>query len=102
MTTYYRGFEFSLVCVTTSKKKFSELTGCSIGSVNNYAISYDLRYEHCNQNPDQVFVKVGMGGEVRYVLEKDKFYTIEEAEQLVDKHRETYQTYADYVEKNGY
>ena len=42
ITHYYRGIEISVLCVTTSKKKFAELLNESVNYINNYSYSYDL------------------------------------------------------------
>jgi hypothetical protein len=101
ITTHHRGMELEVICVTTSKKKFAELCDMSISFVNNYSYSYDLRYPICNENPDKLYAKPGMGGEIRYVTEKDEIKPFEEYINLISKHRETYFTYRDYLEKTN-
>ena len=100
MTHYYRGIELEVIVVTTSKKRFAELINSSLSYVNNYTYAYDLRYPVCNENPEVVYAKVGLGGEGRYFLDKDKIMTYEEAMQIVDDHRKTYSNYRDYLTKN--
>ena len=38
LTKYYRGIELSVICVTTSQKKFAELLDTSTNDVKNYAL----------------------------------------------------------------
>lgn len=101
LTIYHRGIELELICVTTSKKRFAELSGESISSINNYGYSYDLRYPICNENPDILFAQVGLGGEGRYILERSDIRPIEEIKKLIDDHRKTYSSYRDYLDKTN-
>jgi hypothetical protein len=101
ITKHYRGMEFELLCVTTSKKKFSEITGISLSHINKYLMSYDLRYQICNENPDKLFAKPGLGGEVRYILNRGDIKPYEEFSTIVDTHREKYSTYNDYLTKTN-
>ena len=101
ITMYRRGMELEVICVTTSKKKFAALCDMPISNVNNHGYSYDLRYPICNENPDKLYAKPGMGGEIRYVTEKDEIKPFEEYINLISKHRETYFTYRDYLEKTN-
>ena len=101
ITTYHRGFELELICVTTSKKKFAELTGISISFVNGYSNSYDLRYPICNENPDKLYAKPGMGGEIRYITQRDEIKSFEEYVKLIAEHRKKYTSYGDYLEKTN-
>jgi hypothetical protein len=100
LTIYYRGIELELLCVTTSKKKFSESSDTSLSHINNYANSYDLRYSICNENPDKLFAKCGLGGEGTYFLGKD-VKTLDETKAIIDEHRKTYFTYQDYLNKTN-
>ncbi len=90
ITSYIRGFELELICVTTSKKRFAELIDESLSHVNNHGFSYDLRYPICNENPDKVYAKPGRGGEIRYITEPNDI-----------KPREKYKSYGDYIEKTN-
>jgi hypothetical protein len=98
LTLYHRGIELDLLCVTTSKKKFSELADMSLSYINGYANDYDLRYPECNENPDKLYAKPGLGGEGMYIFKRGEVKTFEEYKQLIDKHRETYPTYRDFNE----
>lgn len=98
--TYHRGVEIQIVCVTTSKKKFAELTGQSVSYINGYCHTYDLRYPTCNQNPDILFGIRGLGGESRVVFTDNEPRPLEEMKELIDKHREEYKSYTDYLNKN--
>jgi hypothetical protein len=101
ITTQYRGIELDVIAVTTSKKKFAELVNTSLSHVNNYAYSYDLRYPVCNENPEVLYAKVGLGGEGRYFFDKDEIMTHEDAKAKVDNHRKTYANYRDYLKQNN-
>jgi hypothetical protein len=101
LTTYYKGIELRLLCVTTSKKKFAELSNISLSHINGYAYTYDLRYPLCNDNPDKLFAKPGLGGEGSYIFNRGEIKTFEEYKTLIDKHREVYLTYRHYLEKNN-
>jgi len=101
ITSYYRGIELDVICVTTSKKKFAELLDKPISYINNYASSYDLRYPVCNENADVLFAQVGLGGEGTYIFKRDDIKTYDEFKSLIDDHRKTYFTYRDYLEKNN-
>jgi hypothetical protein len=101
ITITHRGMELELICVTTSKKKFAELCDIPISFVNNYGYSYDLRYPICNENPDKLYAKPGMGGEIRYFTEKDEIKPFEEYINLINEHREKYTSYRDYLEKTN-
>jgi hypothetical protein len=101
LTIYYRGIELELLCVTISKKRFAELSGESISSINNYGYSYDLRYPICNENPDILFGKVGLGGEGRYIFERSDIRPIEEMKKVIDEHRKIYLSYRDYLDKTN-
>ena len=96
ITQYYRGIELQYLCVTTSKKKFSEISDVSQSFVNSHGHSYDLRYPLCNDNPDKLFAKPGMGGEGMFIFKRDEVKTIEEYKKLIDEHRVIYPTYSDY------
>jgi hypothetical protein len=98
ITRYYKGVELTVLCVTVSKKKFAELMDLSISYVNNYANCYDLRYPLCNENPDKLYAKRGMGGEAMFIFDKNEVKTFEEYKELVEKHREIYPTSFDYYE----
>ncbi len=97
LTRYILGIELEVLCVTTSKKKFAEILDSPIGHINNYAYAYDLRYPICNENPDVLFAKPGMGGEARLIFDKDAVKTLEEYEKLIDEHRKVYASYGDYM-----
>lgn len=99
ITTYYRGIELIVLCVTTSKKRFSELSGLSLSFINSHSHNYDLRYPLCNDNPEKIFAKPGLGGECFHIFNKDEIKPIEEYKKLIDSHREVYPTYHDYLEK---
>ena len=101
LTTYHRGVELQVLCVTTSKKKFAELIDKPIGHINNYASSFDLRYSVCNDNPDVLFAQPGMGGEARMIFNNGEIKTLEEYKDLVDEHRKNYSTYRDFIEKTN-
>ncbi len=97
---YYRGIELQILCVTTSKKKFAQLSGISLNHINSHAHSYDLRYSICNENPDKVYAKPGMGGEGNYIFNREEVKTLEEYKELINLHREKYPTKYDYYEHN--
>lgn len=101
LTIFYRGIELELLCVTTSKKRFAELSGKPISDINKYGYAYDLRYLICNENPDILFAKVGLGGEGRYILERDDIRPIAEIKKIIDDHRVTYSSYRDYLTKTN-
>jgi len=98
LVTYYRGVELKLLCVTTSKKKFAELTDTSLSYINNYCHDFDLRYPVCNENPDKVYAIPGMGGESMYIFKRDEVKTLEEYKELIAKHREQYPDKRDFYE----
>jgi hypothetical protein len=97
LTVYHRGIELKLLCVTTSKKKFAELSNNSISFLNGYVHTYDLRYPICNENPDKLFATRGFGGEGTYIFEKDLIKPYEEIKEIIDKHREKYSSYNEYL-----
>ena len=99
ITTYYRGVELILLCVTTSKKRLSELSGISQSHVNSHANSYDLRYPICTENPEELFAKPGLGGESFYIFNRYEIKPIKEYRKLIDSHRELYISHQDYLEK---
>ena len=101
LTTYYRGIELEMIVVTTSKKRFAELVNTSVSQVSQYAHSYDLRYPVCNENPEVLYAKAGLGGEVRYILDRDEVMTYVDAKQRIDEHRKTYASYRDYLMQNN-
>jgi len=96
ITTYYKGIELQLLCVTTSKKRFAELGDVTLSYINGYANSYDLRYPECNENPDKLYAMPGLGGESMYIFKRGEVKTLEEYKQLIDKHRETYPSNRDF------
>ncbi len=96
ITQYYRGIELQYLCVTTSKKKFAEISNVSQSFVNSHGHSYDLRYPLCNDNPDKLFAKPGLGGEGMFIFNRGEVKTIEEYKKLIDEHRAIYPTYSDY------
>jgi hypothetical protein len=98
LTDYYRGVELQIVCVTTSKKKFADFLDKSVSYINSYASSYDLRYPICNENPDKLYAKPGMGGEATYIFNRDEVKTLEEYKELIDSHREKYPIKSDYYD----
>ena len=98
ITKYYRGVELRVICVTTSKKRFAELLDSGLSYINSYAHSYDLRYDICNENPEVLFAKPGMGGEAMDIFNRDEIKTLEEYEKLIDEHRSKYPTRHDFEE----
>ena len=101
ITITHRGMELELICVTTSKKKFAELTDMSMSFVNNYGYAYDLRYPICNENPDKLYAKAGMGGEILYFTERGEIKPFEEYVKLIAEHRKKYKSYGDYLDKTN-
>lgn len=101
LTTYIRGIELEVLCVTTSKKKFAELLDKPLGYINGYASAYDLRYPICNENPDVLFAKPGMGGEAMVIFDRHEVKTLEEYEHLIDEHRKVYSNYREYQLKTA-
>jgi hypothetical protein len=89
LTTYYRGVEIVLLCVTSSKKKFAEVTNKPLSFINNYAMSYDLRYPICNENPNVLFVKRGLGGECRAIFKNDDIIPYEDSIKIIDDYKKT-------------
>lgn len=96
ITQYYRGIELQYLCVTTSKKKFAEISNISLSYINSHGHSYDLRYPLCNNNPDKLFAKPGMGGECMFIFNRNEVKTLDEYKKLIDEHRAIYPTYSDY------
>jgi hypothetical protein len=101
VTKYYRGIELYVICVTTSQKKFAELVGSSANYIRDYAHCYEPRNQECIDNPDILFAEIGLGGEAMYVFERNKVLPYTEYMAIIDKHRETYSSYRDYLEKTG-
>jgi hypothetical protein len=101
ITKYYRGIELRVMCVTTSQKKFAELVGTSTNYIRDYALCYEPRNQECIDNPDTLFAEIGLGGEGTYVFERNKVLPYTEYKEMIDKHRETYMSYRDYLEKTG-
>ncbi len=87
LTTYHRGVEIVLLCVTSSKKKFAEITDKPLSYINNYGFSYDLRYSVCNENPNVLFVQRGLGGECRVIFKNDDVIPYEEAIRVIDDYK---------------
>ena len=83
ITQYYRGIELQYVCVTTSKKKFDEISDISLSYINSYGHSYALRYPLCNDNPDKLFAKPGMGGESMFIFNRDEVKTVNKKKKLI-------------------
>jgi hypothetical protein len=98
---YYRGMELNVIAVTTSVKKFAELTDISLHHIKNYAYSGEPKTKECIDNPDVVYAKTGMGGEISYVFKKDTVYTIVDFKVKIDEHREKYSSYNDYLTKTN-
>ena len=87
LTTYHRGVEIVLLCVTSSKKKFAEITDKPLSYINNYGFSYDLRYSVCNENPNTLFIQRGLGGESRVIFKNDDVMPYEEAIRVIDDYK---------------
>jgi hypothetical protein len=87
IVTYYRSIELDLICVTTSKKKFAEITDISLSCINNYAYSYDLRYPLCNENPDKLFAKPGLGGQAKEILGNNDIKPYEECIKMINNYK---------------
>lgn len=98
LTTYHRGVELQLLCVTTSKKKFAELSDISLSHINGYAHDFDLRYPVCNENPDKLYAKPGYGGEGMFIFNRDEVKPLDEYKELINKHREQFPTATDFYE----
>jgi hypothetical protein len=98
---HYRGMELNLIVVTTSVKKFAELTGISPNHVKGYGYSFEPRTKECIENPDVIYAKTGLGGEIRHIFDKDATYTFLEFKIKIDEHREKYSSYRDYLEKTN-
>lgn len=92
---YYRGIELNVICVTTSRKKLSELLDIPIGYINNYSYSTEPRVIECIKNPNILYVECGLGGEAMYIFKRGEY------KELIDKHREVYPTRRDYDEAKG-
>jgi hypothetical protein len=98
LTVYHRGVELELLCVTTSKKKFAELSDISLSHINGYANDFDLRYPVCNENPDVLYAKPGMGGEAMFIFNRDEVKPLDEYKELINKHREQFPNNRDFYE----
>ncbi len=98
ITKYYRGVELRVICVTTSKKRFAELLDSGLSYISSYTTSYELRYDICNENPEVLFAKPGMGGEAMEIFNRDEIKTLSEYEKLIDEHRSKYPTRHDFEE----
>lgn len=98
---YYKGIELRVLCVTSSQKKFAELIGSSLNQIRNYSYIYEPRNQECIDSPDKLFAKIGIGGEGVEVFEREKVLPYEDYKVLIDKHRETYTNYIDYLKKTG-
>lgn len=96
---YYRGIEVLLRCTTTSIKKFTEIT--EIRGSNGYVMSIIPRTQECIDNPEILYAEIGMGGEGIYVFEKNRVLLFSEYKTMIDKHRETYSHYRDYLDKTN-
>lgn len=101
ITYYHRGIELEVICVTTSKKRFAELLGDTTSHINNYCYVYDLRYPICNENPEVLYAKRGMGGEGLYIFKANEIKTFDEFKKIIDEHRKTYSSYNDYLTKTN-
>ena len=69
---YTTGFWNALEVVNTGHS-FNKYE--NIHHVKNYAYSGEPKTKECIENPDVVYAKTGMGGEIRYVFDKDIVYT---------------------------
>jgi len=98
LASYHRGIQLVILCVTTSKKKFAELTDKPISYINGYAGSYDLRYPVCNENQEKLYAKPGIGGEAMFIFNQDEIKTLAEYEDLINQHREKFPTASDYYD----
>jgi hypothetical protein len=99
LTHYYRGIEVLLRCTTTSIKKFTEITG--IRGIKAYVSSFEPKTQECIDNPEILYAEIGMSGEGLYVFERDKLFLFSEYKIMIDKHRETYSNYRDYLDKTN-
>ena len=99
-THYYRGIELSVICVTTSIKKFAEYFNYSQASMRKYTHVTEPKTKECIENPNILYAKIGLGGEGRCVFERDVVLKLEDYKIMIDKHRETYSGYRDFLEKN--
>lgn len=96
----YKGVHYNLVCVTTSKKRFSEISGFSESFLAQYCHTYDLRYAICNSNPDVLFCMRDNSLESQMFFDDNQPKTFEELKELIDNYREKYPTYRDYLKHN--
>ena len=98
ITTYYRGIEMNKKCITTSKKRASEIFDTTLSFMNGYSHTIEPKTQEAIDNIDTVFCRVGMGGEARYIFEVDKVYTLDEYKRIIDEHRVKYPSYHHYSE----
>lgn len=101
VTMYHRGIKMEVLCVTTSKKRFAELLGVPLSQISRYTYAYDLRYTICNENPDKLFAKCGLGGEGRYIFQKDEIHSFDDFKEGINEHRKLYSSYRDYLQKTN-
>jgi hypothetical protein len=52
-------------------------------------MSYDLRYPICNENPNVLFVKRGLGGECRAIFKNDDIIPYEDSIKIIDDYKKT-------------
>ena len=101
ITKYYRGIELTVICVATTKKKFSELLDIPIGYINKYSYINEPRVIECIENPNILYAECGLGGEAMYIFKRGEVKLLSEYKELIDKHREVYPTRRDYDEAKG-
>lgn len=95
-THYIRNVEVYVICVTTSKQKFADLLDIKLSQIKDYMHINDAKNVDCINNPNKLFVQRGMGGEALAIFKKDKTYSYEEAQEIINKHREVYKSRGDW------
>lgn len=103
LVTYYYGIELNIICVTTSRKKLSELLDKPISYINRYSYSIEPRVTECIENPNILYAECGLGGEAMYIFKRGEVKLLSEYKKLIDKHRAVYPTRRAYEEakRNG-
>ena len=90
LTTIINGVEVDVLCITNSRKKFSNLLDKSYSYVSEYSSEMGYMVDECFDNPNVLFIQRGLGGETLDIFERDKIYSYDDAVELIKKHREKY------------
>lgn len=102
-TRYYRGIHLDTVCVCKNIKEAAEILDTSAYLVKTYGgAGIEPNVQIAIENPGKCFAAFEHSGEAGYFVPRNligKMMPFDEAQRMVDEHREECKTYQDTLKK---